>query len=225
MLREWCPLMTTVHLLRHGEVYNPDHVLYGRLPGFRLSDLGVAQADLAAEFFANRPIVHLVASPLERAQQTAAPIAERTGLAVLPDERLIEAANALQGRNVAGGRGLFSDLSNYKFFVNPLRPSWGEPYVQIAARMMAALHAARDAAEAAAEVSGTEVGEAVCVSHQLPIVIVRRLAEGRHLFHDPRKRQCSLASVTSFTFAGDTIVDVAYTEPAATLPPGFGAGA
>lgn len=217
--------MTVVHLLRHGEVYNPEGVLYGRLPGYRLSDLGERQAELATRFFTGRPIVHLVASPLERAQQTASPLAAATGHVVNTDERLIEAGNALQGRKVAGGKGLFTDLGNYKFFYNPLKPSWGEPYVQIAARMMAALHAARDAADEAAEASGVAGGEAVCVSHQLPIVVVRRLVEGKKLYHDPRKRQCALASVTSFTFAGDTIVDVNYSEPAAALGPGHGAGA
>jgi broad specificity phosphatase PhoE len=211
--------------MRHGEVHNPDRVLYGRLPGYRLSDLGVEQAELATKFFTGRPIVYLVASPLERAQQTATPIASATGLSIQSDERLIEAGNQLQGRNVAGGKGLFTDLSNFKYFYNPLKPSWGEPYVQIAARMMAALHAARDAAEAASAPTGIAGGEAVCVSHQLPIVVVRRLAEGKRLFHDPRRRQCALASVTSFTFAGDTIVDVNYSEPAAALGPGHGAGA
>jgi broad specificity phosphatase PhoE len=211
--------------MRHGEVHNPDRVLYGRLPGYRLSDLGVEQAELTTTFFTGRPIVYLVASPLERAQQTAAPIAAATGLSIQSDERLIEAGNQLQGRNVAGGKGLFTDLSNFKYFYNPLKPSWGEPYVQIAARMMAALHAARDAAEAASAPTGIAGGEAVCVSHQLPIVVVRRLAEGKRLFHDPRRRQCALASVTSFTFAGDTIVDVNYSEPAAALGPGHGAGA
>lgn len=210
--------MSVVHLLRHGEVYNPEGVLYGRLPGFRLSELGEKQADLAADWLAQRPLSHLVSSPLERAQQTAAPTASRTDLPVTIDERLIEAANNLQGRPVAGGRGLFKDVHNYKYFRNPLTPSWGEPYVQIAARMLAAAHAARDAAEA----SG---GEALLVSHQLPIVILRRLAEGKRLFHDPRKRQCSLASVTSLTFAGDTVVEVAYAEPAVSLPKGSGAGA
>lgn len=207
----------TVHLLRHGEVHNPDGILYGRLPGFRLSDLGVAQAEVSAHFLAERDIGYLVSSPLERAQQTARPLAELTGLDVATDERLIEAANELEGRKVAGGKGLFTDLSNYKYFINPLRPSWGEPYTEIAVRMLAA---ARDAA---AELGDGK--EAVCVSHQLPIVTARRSAENLHLFHDPRKRQCSLASVTSLTFDGETIVSVGYAEPAAALPPGHGAGA
>ena len=210
--------METVHLLRHGEVYNPDGVLYGRLPGFRLSDLGIAQAGLAAKFLAQREIGYLVASPLERAQQTATPIAELTGLGIATDDDLIEAANFLEGRNVAGGKGLFRDPSNWKYFRNPVRPSWGESYTEIAARVLRAASAAR------AQVAGTGK-DAVCVSHQLPIVAARRSAEGLRLFHDPRKRQCNLASITSLTFDGETVVRVDYSEPAATLPPGHGAGA
>jgi len=210
--------MDTVHLLRHGEVYNPQGVLYGRLPGYRLSDLGVAQAGLAAEYLATLDVGYIVSSPLERAQQTAAPLAERTGLAVATDDDLIEAANFLEGRNVAGGKGLFKDPSNWKYFRNPLRPSWGEPYVEIAARVLRAADAARK------QIAGTGKG-AVCVSHQLPIVAARRQAEGLRLFHDPRKRQCNLASVTSLGYEGDVIVAVSYTEPAATLPSGHGAGA
>ena len=71
---------TIVHLLRHGEVDNPTGVLYGRLPGFRLSERGRAMAEMVAEHLAGadgarRDLVHLVASPLQRAQETAAPVA------------------------------------------------------------------------------------------------------------------------------------------------------
>jgi broad specificity phosphatase PhoE len=207
---------TTVHLLRHGEVHNPDRVLYGRLPGFRLSDLGVRQAQAAADWLRTRDIAYLVSSPLERAQQTARPLADALDLEIGTDERLIEADNRLQGRAVAGGKGLFADPSNWKYFTNPIRPSWGEPYTEVAERVLAAARAARERAEGR---------EAVCVSHQLPIVAARRSAEGKRLFHDPRKRQCNLASVTSLTFDGDVIVRVDYTEPAAALPAGHGAGA
>ncbi|HEY2297020.1 MAG TPA: histidine phosphatase family protein [Jatrophihabitans sp.] len=212
-------MTTPVHLLRHGEVDNPDGVLYGRLPGYRLSDLGIAQAKVAAEFLAERPIGHIVSSPLERARQTAAPLAELAGRTVEIDLRLIEAENKLQGRRVAGGEGLFTDPSNWRYFVNPVRPSWGEPYEQIAARVLAAARAARR------RVEGTGL-EAVCVSHQLPIVAARRRAEGLRLFHDPRKRECSLASVTTLIFDGEIVVGTEYAEPAAgVLPPGHGAGA
>jgi broad specificity phosphatase PhoE len=206
----------TVHLLRHGEVYNPDRVLYGRLPGFRLSDLGMKQAELAAEFLAVRDIGRLVSSPLERAQQTAQPLAERLGLPVEVDERLIEADNHLTGKQVAGGQGLLTDPGNWKYFRNPWRPSWGEPYLQIAQRVLAAARSARDAADGR---------DAVCVSHQLPIVAARRYVEGRRLAHDPRKRQCALGSVTSFTFIDDVVVRVDYVEPAGSTPRDAVAGA
>jgi broad specificity phosphatase PhoE len=210
--------VTVVHLLRHGEVHNPGRVLYGRLPGFRLSALGEAQAKVVGEFLAGRPVGYLVSSPLERAKQTAEPLAAALGLEVEVDERLIEADNRLEGRAVAGGKGLLTDVSNWKYFTNPVRPSWGEPYAHIAVRVLAAARAARDAAP-----DGTD---AVCVSHQLPIVCARRAAENKRLFHDPRRRQCSLASVTSLTFDGDRIVRVDYAEPAAgVLPEGQGAGA
>jgi broad specificity phosphatase PhoE len=206
----------TVHLLRHGEVDNPGGVLYGRLPGFQLSELGERQAVAAAEWLGKRDIGYLVSSPLERARQTAGPLGTALGLDVDIDERLIEAANHLEGRRVAGGKGLFRDPANWKYFRNPFEPSWGEPYVAIADRVLAAARAARDRA-------GSR--EAVCVSHQLPIVCARRRANGQRLFHDPRRRQCALASVTSFTFDGDDIVRVDYAEPAAALPTGQGAGA
>lgn len=211
-------MTVTVHLLRHGEVHNPDGILYGRLPGYHLSDLGRAQAQAAAEFLAQRDVGYLVSSPLERARETAAALAELVQLPVEIDDRLTEAANYLQGRRVAGGKGLFTDPGNWRYFRNPVRPSWGEPYEQIAARMLAAARAARD------RVSGTGQ-EAVCVSHQLPIVSARRKAEGRRLYHDPRHRQCALGSVTSFRFDGNVIVGIAYVEPAAALPAGHGTGA
>lgn len=202
-------LMTraVVHVLRHGEVYNPDHVLYGCLPGFRLSDAGADMAVLAAKHLADRDITYVVSSPLQRAQETAAPIAAQFGLTVALDDRLIEAANVFEGKRVLGEGGVLKKPSSWPKYRNPFRPSWGEPYREIADRMMAAALAARD--EAAGH-------EAVMVSHQLPIVSLRRRVEGKTLWHDPRKRQCSLASITTFTFIQDEVVRVEYAEPAGT---------
>jgi broad specificity phosphatase PhoE len=204
------PELTVVHLMRHGEVHNPEGVLYGRRPGYHLSELGRQMAERVAEHLAERDIRHVVASPLERAQETAAPIAKAHGLEVATDRRLIEAENIFEGRTFGVGDGALSRPANWKYLTNPFRPSWGEPYVDQVVRMMAALGAARDAARG---------HEAVCVSHQLPIWIVRSYAEKRRLWHDPRKRQCTLASVTSFTFQGDEIVSVGYSEPAIDLVP------
>jgi len=196
---------TVVHLLRHGEVFNPDKILYGRLPGFRLSSDGEAMAEKAAAWFAGRGVTHLVSSPLERAQQTARPIAATLDLPVTLDERLIEAANAFEGLRVGVGDGALRDPRHWWKLRNPFRPSWGEPYVEIATRMLAAVEAARDAARGSA---------AVLVSHQLPIWTLRLHLEGRRYVHDPRRRQCGLASVTSLTYDGDDLVSIGYAEPA-----------
>jgi broad specificity phosphatase PhoE len=209
--------MRIVHLVRHGEVWNPEGVLYGRLDGFPLSPLGEEQAQLAALYLAPRDIGYLVASPLERAQQTAAPLGELLGLPTHTDVRLIEAENKLEGRQVTGGKALLADPRNWRHLINPVRPSWGEPYVAIAARVLAAARDARDAAG--------DTAEAVCVTHQLPIVAARRYVEGKRLPHDPRRRQCALASVTSLTFVGDVVVRVDYAEPAGATPAGSVAGA
>jgi len=201
---------TVVHLLRHGEVHNPTKVLYGRLPGYLLSDLGERMAARAAEYFAQRDAVRVVSSPLERARQTAAPVAEKLGLEVTVDDRLVESENVFEGTAVGVGDGVLKNPRTWRYLTNPFRPSWGEPYIRVALRMHAAAEVAREAAR------GHEV---VLVSHQLPIWVARLSAEQRHLWHDPRRRQCSLASVTSFTYEGDRLVSIAYTEPAADLLP------
>jgi broad specificity phosphatase PhoE len=204
---------TRIHLLRHGEVHNPDGVLYGRLPGFHLSERGVAMANRIAETVADRDIMRVVSSPLERALETAAPIAAKLGLDVGTDDRLTEATNVFQGQRLgAGGRSLLR-ISNVKHLRNPFRPSWGEPYVEIVTRMRSAMADTRAAADGQ---------EALLVSHQLPIWIVRSAVEGRRLWHDPRTRECSLASLTTFTYEDDAIVSVGYSEPAADLLPASG---
>lgn len=209
--------ITLVHLMRHGEVHNPDGVLYGRRAGYHLSELGRRMAERVAEHLASHDITHVVASPLERAQETATPVAKAHGLDLATDERLIEAANAFEGKTFGVGDGALRRPANWKLLTNPFRPSWGEPYADQVVRMMGALNAARDAARG---------HEAVCISHQLPIWTVRSSVERRRLWHDPRKRQCTLASLTTFTYQGDRIISVGYTEPARDLvPPHLLAGA
>jgi broad specificity phosphatase PhoE len=209
-------MRTVVHLLRHGEVQNPDKVLYGRLPGFQLSGLGQQMAKAAATALADRDITYLVSSPLERAQQTALPFAEQLGLPVHLDPNLIESGNYFEGMRVGVGDGALRDPRHWWVLRNPLKPSWGEPYRLIAARMILALRAAREHARG---------HEAVAVSHQLPIWTLRCALEGRRLWHDPRRRQCGLASLTSFVFEGDQLAQITYSEPAAHLGTGAGRGA
>lgn len=202
--------MTRVHLLRHGEVHNPGGVLYGRLAGFHLSERGRAMAERVAKHVADRDITHLVSSPLERAQETAAAIAEELECSVVTDERVIEAGNVFEGMTFGVGDGSLRRARNWKHLRNPFRPSWGEPYTEIAARM-------RRAADAAAAVADGH--EALIVSHQLPIWTLRSAVEGRRLWHNPRNRECALASLTTLRYDRADVVSVGYAEPAADLLP------
>jgi broad specificity phosphatase PhoE len=235
-----------VHVVRHGLVDNPSGILYGRLPGFHLSDVGRAMAERVAAHL--RDTVgdragYLAASPLERAVQTAEPIARELGLPIVTDPRLIEPVNAFEGTTFGVGDGALKRPANWPKVRNPVTPSWGEPYLSIARRMIGAVYgavaaldgaAAPGAASAASEAASEAASdaddaasrrEAVLVSHQLPIWMLRRFLEGKHLWHNPAKRQCALASVTSLTFTGGVLSRLDYREPAADLVPAKDAGA
>lgn len=198
--------------MRHGQVHNPDGLLYGRLEGFGLSELGHQMAARMGEHWRDVPLTHLRCSPLQRAQETLAPTAElHPDLPVTTDERLIEAANKFEGMVFGGDNSALRDPKMFWHMRNPIRPSWGEPYQEIGARMHAAIKdAAADAGDG---------GQALVVSHQLPIWIARRYAEGRTGVHDPRRRQCTLCSVTTFTVRDGQITGVDYAEPVADLLP------
>jgi broad specificity phosphatase PhoE len=200
---------TQIHLVRHGEVYNPEGVLYGRIEGFGLSVLGQRMAEAAALFLQNQqaPIRGLFASPLQRTQESAAPWARRFDLAVQTDDRLIEPTNRFEGRQT-GIRETLSHPAEWPWLANPLKPSWGEAYVSIAARMLKAVDAAWQS---------VDDGDVVLVSHQLPIWMVHRSITGARLFHDPRRRRCSLSSITTLERRRGAFVEVDYREPAATL--------
>lgn len=203
-------MKTIVHLVRHGEVYNPQGVLYGRASGYFLSDRGLAMAERVGERLGDRDITVMISSPLERAQQTAAPLAKARGLDVTLDERVIESDNVFAGKPFDIKDSLLRNPRIWPKLLNPFKPSWGEPYKTVAARMWAAVEDARAAAEG---------HEAVIVSHQLPIWTTRLFAEKKSYLHDPRKRQCTLCSVTSFVFEGDKLVEIDYSEPAGDLIP------
>jgi broad specificity phosphatase PhoE len=193
-----------LHLVRHGEVHNPAGVVYERLPGFRLSDRGQAMAATTAEWLADKPVTRLIASPLLRTQQSAQPIADAFGLEIVPDERVIEAANRFAGRK-AGIR----DPKDALLFRNPLRPSWGEAFTEVRDRMrLAVLEALR---------AGDPDHDVVIVSHQLPIWMVHRSVVGAPLAHDPRHRRCALSSVTSFAIRDGRVVETGYEDPAAGI--------
>ena len=204
-------MSTTVHVARHGEVENPQKILYGRQPGWRLSTRGQQMAETLGEWSKSINVGALHVSPLQRAQETAAPIARAHGIEITTDERLIEAANVFEGKSFELGSGVLKHPSSWRHLYNPWKPSWGEPYEEQINRMLAAVFAAHKAANGK---------DAIVVSHQLPIWILRSAIEGRSLLHDPRKRICTLASVTSIHFDNEGVISgLSYSEPAGHLLP------
>ena len=200
-----------IHFVRHGEVHNPEKILYGLQPGWRLSDRGNEMAAVIGEWSAKLDLGAIHSSPLQRAQETVAPIIAKHKLSLTTDKNLIEASNIFEGKKFELGSGVLRHPSSWRYLYNPWKPSWGEPYEQLISRMLKGLFAARDAA-------GSK--DAICVSHQLPIWILRSAVEGRRLLHDPRKRECSLASVTSFELDSEGMISsVSYSEPAKHLLP------
>ncbi|NLI18303.1 MAG: histidine phosphatase family protein [Actinomycetales bacterium] len=203
--------LSTVHLMRHGEVFNPDGILYGRLPGYGLSRRGQRMVERVAEVLhsGGHDIRAVVASPLQRAQESAAPTARAFGVPVLADGNLVEATNLFEGLAVNRNRAQLAHPRYWPRYVNPFRPSWGEPYADQVERMTLAVR------QALALVP--DGGEVLAVSHQLPIWVTRLFLERRPLAHDPRHRQCALASLTTLTFNGRRLVALTYWEPAGDL--------
>jgi broad specificity phosphatase PhoE len=198
-----------LHLVRHGEVFNPEGVLYERIDGFELSETGHRMATAAASELSasGRQVARLLASPLLRTQQSAAPIAQAFGLKIETEPRVIEPWNKFKGLKL-GPKALLKRPSLALNLYNPSRPSWGEPFAQIANRMIdATLEAWQETPE----------GDVVIVSHQLPIWMLYRSSQGLRLPHDPRQRRCSLSSITSFEVIGGRLQEVSYSEPGLEL--------
>ncbi len=197
-----------VHLVRHGEVENPEGILYGRLPGYGLSGRGRRMAQAAAESFDGRQVAAIVASPLQRTQESAAPWAALFELEPVLDERVIEPWNAFEGTRVR--RAIARNPFLLWRMRNPRRPSWGEPFAAMRDRMLAAMDAAADS---------VDHGDVVIVSHQAPIETVARAIEGKPLPHNPAQRRTRLSSITTFRRDPDTHAwtEVGYQEPAAGL--------
>lgn len=218
------PCATTIHFVRHGKVYNPDHLLYERLPGFHLSDRGMRMAQATAHYLAANPQTNTIAaaysSPLDRTRETAGAIidalnevrAERnqSPLELHTDSRVIEAGNEFRGLRIGHGEGALWRNGNWRLVLNLWQPSWGESYRSIAARM------ADFAREKVAQHPGEQI---VVVSHESPIWSYRHLLETGHPEHWMFLRHTALASVTSITYdcASGKVMSITYADPAADV--------
>lgn len=207
--------MKTLHFVRHGSVHNPEGIVYGRLPGYYLSQKGCLEAFTAGivlsdyETQSKTTITAVYHSPLDRAEQTAKVIRGWTQYAEPPRvevrEGLIECGQVFEGQKFPSPEAL-RNPSNWKYLRSPFRPSWGEPYTEIFERMHStAQHALADIRDGEA---------AVLVGHQVPIVIYRRGIEGKPFFHDPAVRQCDPASITTVQYDNlNNPISLSYTNP------------
>lgn len=160
-----------IHVVRHAEVLNPDHIVYGRLPHFGLSDRGHRQAVDAARYLSGQPVVAVWSSPLERALQTANTIAGRHNLPVRVDEDLTEwrLADVWQGI-------IWEDLPDRRpgeleaYLATPWDlPFSPESLEQLAERMVTAIKAISER---------HPEGDVVIVSHQDPVQVARLALTG-----------------------------------------------
>ena len=198
-----------IHLVRHGEVYNPGGVLYGRLPNFHLSDTGKLMAQAAADRLKalNTPVRAIYSSPLVRTQESAKPIEKAFNLDAKLDEDLIEPYNVFEGRKLSV-KNVALRPHWWWHFRNPAKPAWGESFKEIIARMHSAII---QASESVLD------GDVVLVTHQLPIWVMHLSSNGKKLMHDPRKRRCALSSITTFEIQDGKLVEVGYLDPASNL--------
>lgn len=212
---------TTIHFVRHGKVHNPGHVLYERLPDFHLSDVGRRMAEATADYIAASPQMNTVAavysSPLDRTRETAGAILDALNsvraargeepLELRTDERVIEAANEFRGKRIGHGDGALWRPENLKLIRNLYKPTWGESYRHIAARVK------NFADEKVDEWAGRQI---IVVSHESPIWSYRHLLETGHPEHWMFLRKTALASVTSVTYDSDShrVLSITYVDPA-----------
>lgn len=215
---------TTIHFVRHGKVYNPDHLLYERLPGFHLSDRGLRMAQATGAYLAANPQTNTISavysSPLERTRETAGAIIDALNgvraargqgpLTLTTDERVIEAGNEFRGKRIGHGEGALWRNGNWKLVLNLWKPSWGESYRSIAARV------GDFAREKVRQHPGEQI---VVVSHESPIWSYRHLLETGHPEHWMFLRHTALASVTSITYDCETgnVMAITYVDPAADV--------
>ena len=216
--------VTTIDFVRHGKVDNPGHLLYERLPGFHLSERGLRMAQATGRYIAADPAMSRAAaiysSPLERTRETAGailealnPVREARGeqpLTLATDERIIEAGNEFRGTRIGHGEGALWRNGNWRLVTNLYRPSWGESYQSVAARVKAF------ADEKVREWAGQRV---IVVSHESPIWSYRHLLETGHPEHWMFLRHVALASITSITYDSQTghVISISYADPAADV--------
>jgi broad specificity phosphatase PhoE len=160
--------MTTVYFVRHGEYRGQDKFVAFRAKGFPLSPKGKKQAERLAEFFLDKKVAAIYASPAQRCQETAKIIGEKLGLRVVTDNRLAEVKSPFNGIDREKYFQMKGENSLYDL---PAQIAEGETIAEIEERMKAFLK----------ETTGIYKNKTVvAVSHADPITILRRHLTGEN---------------------------------------------
>ena len=161
-------MKTTVYLVRHGEVHNPQRVIYGRIPGFQLSEKGRKQAHALGKHLSDKKLTAIYASPLERTHETATYIHKHHNhLSITHDERIIECYTPLEGEKIE-----IVEKSNWNFYAPEFIKKGGESLEDIWSRMSVFLE----------EKVKLHAGEEIAVvSHGDPIMITASQHTGKPL--------------------------------------------
>jgi probable phosphoglycerate mutase len=170
-----------VHLVRHAEVDNPDHLVYGSTPGFGLSPHGLDQARRVGRYLGPRPVVAIWSSPLERSLRTAEEIAARSGVPVRVEPDLREWAVTDRWKGHPWGS------------VSEIFPGELEAYLEHPESLRFVDESLADLAERMAEVARRldedhPHGDVVIVSHQDAIQAgrLRLIGSGLAALHEER---------------------------------------
>lgn len=161
-------MKTTIYLVRHGEVYNPTRIVYGRIPGFKLSETGRGQAKKLGDHLKSKKLSAIYASPLERTHETATYIHNHHGhLEIMHDERIIECYTPLEGESIEK-----VEKNNWNFYEPEFIEKGGESLSDIWNRMNTFFE------EKVRDHKGEEIA---VVSHGDPIMISAAKHSGKPL--------------------------------------------
>lgn len=187
-------MKTTVHLTRHGEVHNPEKILYGRIPGFVLSETGKQQVHALGKHIAKKKIRHVYTSPLDRTRETASILSTYIPMEHMhPDARLLENATPLEGKPLKE-----IALHDFNFYATEHIKNGGERIADIADRMTQFFEEIR--------VRHTNE-EVLVVSHGDPIMITYAYYSGLPLTLASIRGDSYVPTATGFTivFEGEIV--------------------
>ncbi len=193
------PKPTVVLFVRHGQTPTTGSTLPGRAPGLHLAEKGIAQAEAAgARIGALETVKAVYASPMERTQETAKPIAKACGLRVRTHKGLIEADfGQWTGKKLSALRKL-PEWNTVQRYPSGFRFPGGESFAEMQTRMTGAV----------ADLVGRHPGETiVAVSHADTIKAALAEAAGTplDLFQRIVVSPCSV-SVVMYTATGPIVL-------------------